>query len=206
MSFPNWCVSEQAVAERSYRGYINNVHYVNPALWDYAWRSSYTDKKPAVGNLPCGFQTLSPYMTASRGHSHSEGGLQRDMFYGLAGFRPDVKRKLAETGLLMPTLVMAFRRGRVDSDAQYLSADGNPFAFVGDEQYFGPGERIPTRSVHRGAEIIAITNAITMQDIPPLISFVACFAHNGAWYSAPGFVTCTMLKPGEARGPGTKKP
>jgi len=202
MSFPNWCVSEQAVAERSYRGYINNVHYVNPALWDYAWRSSYTDKKPAVGNLPCGFQTLSPYMTASRGHSHSEGGLQRDMFYGLAGFRPDVKRKLAETGLLMPTLVMAFRRGRVDSDAQYLSADGNPFAFVGDEQYFGPGERIPTRSVHRGAEIIAIT----MQDIPPLISFVACFAHNGAWYSAPGFVTCTMLKPGEARGPGTKKP
>ena len=303
MSWSNWCVSEQAPAERSHQAYRNNVLCLNPALWDYAWRSSYQDRKPATGSLPCGFQTMSPYMIASRGHSHSEGGLMRDIWYGLAALRPEVKQRLIATGHLMPTMQMVFRRARVDSDAEYLSAAGNPFAFLGDEQYLGPGEKaLPRSRPHRGVEMIRMANAITVETLPPLvqltvshdgfpasavmsttpgaiarrmpadlaagaaitvsasdsvdlnrrpltftwavlygpaesvtlkadgaqaqISFkpipaftiadgdltldcktmvVACWAHNGAWYSAPAFITCTMLTPDDAKGPGPRK-
>jgi len=52
------------------------------------------------------YPTNTPYLIASQGSSGSDQPFMRAIPFTLAAFRPEVKKKLVETGLLMPTIQM----------------------------------------------------------------------------------------------------
>jgi hypothetical protein len=73
----------------------------------------------------------TPYLLVSQGSSTSDLPFVRAAVYTLAAFRPETKKRLAEAGLLMPTLQMLFRwcATNVVSEADYLSGKAHPTAF-----------------------------------------------------------------------------
>ena len=75
-------------------------------------------------------------------------------FYTLAAFHPEVKQRLEESGLLMPTIQMIFRRSRVASDAEYLSGRAHPSVFG--------------NSANRSA-METMARGIELGDIPPMV-------------------------------------
>ena len=60
--------------------------------------------------LPSDLSPNTPYLIASQGSSGSDQPFMRAIPYTLAAFRPEVKRKLIDNGLLMPTLQMILRQ------------------------------------------------------------------------------------------------
>lgn len=137
--------------------------------------SAYTANRyswyPGVGmlrddpNLPSGCRDrsfmLTPVVGTSEGRSGSDQKFLREMFAGLAAFRPEVKAKLRETGMLMPVLQYAMRRIRVESDADYLTALAHPSAFR------------PSGSQYDDiiiVKMIQFVQTITLEVLPPFAS------------------------------------
>ena len=108
----------QADASRGYGHYTHNIHYWHPCHLDH----------PAARDY---YHAMTPTISSSQGSSGSEMLEVKKWIIALAAFRPLVKQRLKDAGLLMPTLQMIARRVRVATDAAYLTAAAHPSVFGG---------------------------------------------------------------------------
>ncbi|MSQ94107.1 MAG: hypothetical protein EXR98_06070 [Gemmataceae bacterium] len=79
------------------------------------------------------YPTNTPYLLISQGSSGSDQPFMRMMPYVLAAFSPEVKKKLIETGTLMPTIQMLFRstNKHLKDPKEYLTGKAHPSVFEG---------------------------------------------------------------------------
>lgn len=77
----------------------------------------------------------TPYMIISQGSSGSDRVFMNAVAATLAAFRPEVKAKLKQTGLLMPAVQMIFRRSnkQVSKEEDYLTGKAHPSVFDGEQ-------------------------------------------------------------------------
>jgi hypothetical protein len=104
-----------------------------------------------------GHEDFYPFQSAaifaSQGSSYSEMEEVRKFLFSLAAMRSDVRARLHETGLLVPTLQMLHRRSRAGSDAGYLMPAAHPSAFADSTNEIAMIER---------------AHALTASALPPL--------------------------------------
>jgi len=143
-------MSPRAVAmiQRQYR---NGHLYVYPEHRDHDpgrnGRGGYGDLFPA--NVP--------YLITSQGSSGSDRPFVEAVAFTLAAFRPEVKKRLIETGLLMPTVQMIFRscnRG-ANHRKDYLTGKAHPTAFEGSDV--------------DAAAMVRLAHEIRSETIPPIV-------------------------------------
>jgi hypothetical protein len=102
------------------------------------------------------FPTNTPYLVISQGSSGSDQPFLRAIASTLAAFRPEVKRKLAEAGMLMPAIQMLLRATsrRLEEPGDYLTGRAHPTVFRGSD--LDPGAMV------EGAR------RITLSSLPPI--------------------------------------
>jgi len=134
-----------------YRQYRRSHLYIYPEHRDHDpgrnGRGGYGDLFPA--NVP--------YLITSQGSSGSDRPFIEAVAFTLAAFRPDVKKRLVETGLLMPTVQMILRAcgKNVAYPADYLTGKAHPTVFAG-------GNVDPLA-------MVKMAHAMTADAIPPMI-------------------------------------
>ncbi len=137
--------TSQSSAMALYNQYRSTSHYWYPNVSDYQLDN------------PADYDERF-YMFAYAGETYGKSGTDRakvnSSFYTLAAFRPDVKAKLIEKGLLMPTLQMIYRRARVMTDADYLTPEAHPSAFS---------------TIDKNLEMAQLANSIQLATIPPMV-------------------------------------
>ncbi|MCE9530532.1 MAG: hypothetical protein K8T89_05285 [Planctomycetes bacterium] len=103
------------------------------------------------------YPTNTPYMLVSQGSSGSDQPFMRAVPYTLAAFRPDVKQKLIESGLLMPTLQMILRstNKHLTDPKEYLTGKAHPTVFEG--------------SSVEPVKMVKLAHEITTETIPPMV-------------------------------------
>jgi len=105
------------------------------------------------------FHFNAAYSNTTVGSSGSEMDEVARTFVAWAAFKPDVKMRLVERGLLAPVTQMLLRRNRVQTDAQYLT---------GAAHTSGMSDIPADLAERRYLELAQAANAITVNDIPPL--------------------------------------
>jgi hypothetical protein len=111
--------------------YAKNNLYIYPEHHDHdpGRNASGPGDDEGYGDL---FPTNTPYLIISQGSSFSDQPFMRALPYVLAAFRPDVKAKLADNGMLMPAVQMIFRASNKHlKDGEYLTAKAHPSVFEG---------------------------------------------------------------------------
>ena len=108
--------------------YLGNNIYIYPEHRDHD--PGHNGRGDGFGDL---YPTNTPYLIISQGSSGSDQPFMRAIPFTLAAFRPDVKKKLTETGLLMPTLQMIFRstNKQLKDPKEYLTGLAHPTVFEG---------------------------------------------------------------------------
>jgi hypothetical protein len=103
------------------------------------------------------FPTNTPYLITSQGSSGSDQPFMRALPFTLAAFRPEVKKKLIEAGLLMPTVQMILRASNrhLKEPAEYLTGKAHPSVFEG--------------SWVDDLKMIQQAHDIRLEDIPPMV-------------------------------------
>jgi hypothetical protein len=109
--------------------YTRNNIYIYP---------EHRDHDPGHNGAPDGFGDLypanTPFLIISQGSSGSDQPFMKAIPFTLAAFRPEVKKKLVETGLLMPVVQMVFRwcnKHLEDPAKDYLTSKAHPTVFEG---------------------------------------------------------------------------
>jgi hypothetical protein len=99
----------------------------------------------------------TPYLIGSQGSSGTDQPFMRAVPFTLAAFRPEVKKKLIETGLLMPTVQMIFRSSNkhLKSPEEYLTGKAHPTIFEG--------------SWVDAEKMVKAAHDITLEKIPPMV-------------------------------------
>jgi len=110
-----------------YQQYRRNNIYMYPAHHDH---HPGRNGKPFYGDL---LPANTPYLIISQGSSGSDQPFMRAVPLTLAAFRPEVKQKLIETGLLMPTVQYIFRacNKHLTDPKEYLTGKAHPAVFEG---------------------------------------------------------------------------
>jgi hypothetical protein len=111
-----------------YKQYRANNLYIYPEHRDHDPGHNGPDE--GFGDL---YPTNTPYLLISQGSSGSDQPFLRAVPFTLAAIRPEVKKKLIEAGLLMPTVQMLIRntnRHLRTVDA-YITAQAHPTVFEG---------------------------------------------------------------------------
>ncbi len=121
-----------------YEQYVGNNLYVYPEHLDHdPGRGSVQGPIGGEGFAGFGdlFPTNSPYLIISQGSSYSDQPFLKALTLVLAAFRPETKKKLIETGLLMPTIQRILRTTgkQIRSPDDYLTALAHPTAFDGSQ-------------------------------------------------------------------------
>lgn len=108
--------------------YTKNNLYIYPEHKDYDPGRNGTND--GYGDL---YPTNTPYLLISQGSSYTDQPFMQAIPLALAAFRPEVKKKLVETGLLMPTIQQIFRQSNkhLKSPAEYLTGKAHPPVFDG---------------------------------------------------------------------------
>jgi hypothetical protein len=111
------------------------AQYVRNNLYIYPEHQDHDPGHNGVGGYGDLYPTNTPYLITSQGSSGSDQVFMRALPYVLAAFRPEVKRKLRETGLLMPVIQMILRstNKRLSNSNEYLTGKAHPTVFRGDE-------------------------------------------------------------------------
>jgi hypothetical protein len=154
-----------------YQEYRNNNFYIYPAHHDH---HPGHNGKPFYGDV---YAANCPYLITSQGSSGSDQPFMRAIPYTLAAFRPEVKKKLIETGLLMPTLQMVFRstNKHLKEPKEYLTGKAHPPVFDG--------------SWVNDLKMVQTAHEITLENIPPMIQLKVVeedAAAEGKDYFEPG--------------------
>jgi hypothetical protein len=119
-----------------YNQYTKNNLYIYPEHRDHdpGHNGIYL---PAAGPRDEGYGDLyptnTPYLMISQGSSGSDQPFMRMLPLVLASFRPEVKQKLTDTGLLMPTIQMLMRstNKHLKDPKEYLTGKAHPTVFEG---------------------------------------------------------------------------
>ena len=128
------------------------------------------------------FPTNSPYLIASKGSSGSDRKYMNAVAQTLAAFRPDVKKKLVETGFLMPTIQMILRYSAAGSWQDYLTGKVHPVA----------GIRVDN------LKMIEMAHELQIDEIPPLVQLKVIEEDeplNGEDFFSPGQINKTCRHP-----------
>jgi len=136
-----------------YAQYRYSNLYVYPEHRDYD--PGHNGRPAGYGDL---YPTNTPYLVISQGSSGSDRVFVRAFIKTLASFHPDVKKKMHNTGLLMPTLQMIFRAGNknIQHMKEYLTGKAHPTVF--DGKNVDP------------VKMAQLASRIRLNDIPPQIS------------------------------------
>jgi hypothetical protein len=137
-----------ALLHKQYRGH--NL-YIYPEHRDHDPGHNGPDE--GFGDL---YPTNTPYLLISQGSSGSDQPFMRALPYTLAAFRPDVKKKLVEVGLLMPAVQMIFRASNkhLKGPNEYLTGKAHPTVFEG--AWVDP------------LKMVKMAHGIELKTIPPL--------------------------------------
>ncbi len=134
-----------------YRQYTHNNLYMYPAHFDY--------KPSRIGSPGWGdvYPTNTPYLITSLGSSGTDQPFMRAVAFTLAAFRPEVKKKLIDTGLLMPTIQLILRstNKHLKSADEYLTGKAHPAVFEG--------------AWVDDLKMVNLAHAITTETIPPMV-------------------------------------
>ena len=143
-----YCVRQLLVI--AYLQYTGNNLYVYPEHADH-------DADGKGDLLP----TNTPYMIISQGSSGSDKAFIRAVGYALAGFHPEVKKRLVKSGLLMPTVQMIFRMSNfnISGKQEYLSGKAHPTVFQGKDVDL--------------VKMIEAAHGIKADEIPPMVQLKA---------------------------------
>jgi hypothetical protein len=135
-----------------YRQYRANNVYIYPEHRDHD--PGHNGKGDGYGDL---YPANSPYLITSQGSSGSDQPFMQALPVTLAAFRPDVKTKLIQTGLLMPTIQMIFRTSNrhLAKPEEYLTGKAHPSVFE--------GSWVDSLRMARTA------HDILLDDIPPMV-------------------------------------
>jgi hypothetical protein len=130
--------------------YVRNNLYIYPEHRDH---DPGHNGNEGYGDL---FPANTPYLIISQGSSGSDQPFMRAMPYVLAAFRPEVKKKLVETGMLMPVIQMIFRstNRHLQNSRDYLSGKAHPTVFKGSDV--------------DALAMVEMAHKITLADIPPI--------------------------------------
>lgn len=130
--------------------------YARNNLYIYPEHRDHDPGHNGVGGYGDLFPTNTPYLIASQGSSGSDQAFMRVLPFVLAAFRPEVKRKLIQSGLLMPTIQMILRitNSHLRSSAEYLTGKAHPSVFLG-------------RDVN-AKKMVEMAHGISLSTIPPI--------------------------------------
>ena len=143
-------VSSQGVS-LLFSQYTGNNIYIYPEHQDY---------DPGHNGVGGGYGDLypinTPYLIISQGSSGTDQPFMRAIPYTLAAFRPEVKQKLKESGLLMPTMQMLLRisNNGIANDDDYLSGKAHPPVFQGNAV--------------NARKMVDLAHGITLSNLPPI--------------------------------------
>ncbi len=135
-----------------YEQYTKNNLYIYPEHRDHdPGHNGFGD---GYGDL---YPTNTPYLIASQGSSGSDQPFMRAVPTTLAAFRPDVKKRLIETGMLMPTLQYVFRLSnkQLKSPEEYLTGKAHPTVFEGSNV--------------DDLKMIQLAHELTLETLPPMV-------------------------------------
>ena len=109
-----------------------SAQYVNSHIYVYPEHRDHDPDDSGFGDV---FPANTPYLIISQGSSGSDRVFLGALACTLAAFRPEVKRKLAESGTLMSTLQMIFRscNKSVVTPDDYLTGKAHPTVFAGEQ-------------------------------------------------------------------------
>ena len=132
-----------------YKG--NNV-YIYPEHRDHD--PGHNGHGDGYGDL---YPTNTPYLLISQGSSGSDQPFMRAIPFTLAAFRPEVKKKLVESGLLIPTVQMILRstNKQLTNPKDYLTGKAHPTVFEG--------------SWVDALKMVKLAHEITAETIPPMV-------------------------------------
>ncbi|MFB3892361.1 MAG: hypothetical protein ACE15C_10105 [Phycisphaerae bacterium] len=113
-----------------YEQYIHNNVYIYPEHVDHDPGHNGAAPLKGYGDL---YPTNTPYLFTSQGSSGTDQPFMRAIPNTLAAFRPEVKKKLAQAGILMPTIQMLLRftAKNVATPDDYLTGKAHPTVFEG---------------------------------------------------------------------------
>ena len=148
--------SRQAMYSRAaaillYRQYLSNHLYIYPEHRDH---DPGRNGRGGYGDL---FPANFPYLITSQGSSGSDQRFMEAVAFTLAAFKPETKKRLISTGLLMPTVQMILRscmRG-ADGRGDYLTGRAHPSVFNGKDI--------------DAMAIVRMAHAMDPNEIPPMI-------------------------------------
>jgi hypothetical protein len=111
------------------------TQYIRNNLYIYPEHQDHDPGNNGIGGYGDLFPTNTPYLIASQGSSGSDQPFMRAMPYVLAAFRPEVKKKLIQSGTLMPTIQMILRitGKQLSTREEYLTGKAHPSAFRGSD-------------------------------------------------------------------------
>ena len=157
------------------------THYAKNNLYIYP---EHRDHDPGHNGVGDGYGDLyptnTPFLLISQGSSGSDQPFMRAMPFVLAAFRPEVKKKLVESGLLYPTVQMIFRstNRHLKKPDDYFTGKAHPTVFEGSW-------------VHPLA-MVKKAHAILADEIPPLVKLRVVEedeAVNGKDYFEPAYLS-----------------
>jgi hypothetical protein len=132
--------------------YLKNNLYIYPEHLDHD--PGHNGVGGGYGDL---FPTNTPYLLTSQGSSYTDQPFLKAVVLTLAAFRPEVKKKLVETGLLMPTVQMILRstNRHLKRPEEYFTGQAHPTAF--DGSWVDP------------LKMAKLAHDIRLDTIPPLV-------------------------------------
>jgi len=134
-----------------WRQYTGNHLYIYPEHRDH---DPGRNGRGGHGDL---FPANTPYVIISQGSSGSDQAFVQAVAFTLAAFRPEVKKTLVETNLLMPTIQKILRRSMADARKRtdYLTGRAHPTVF--------DGRKLDT------LRMVELAHALEPNAIPPMV-------------------------------------
>ena len=133
--------------------YTGNQIYVYPEHRDHDPGRNGRDGQGHGDVYPCN----TPYLIISQGSSGSDRVFLNAIAATMAAFQPEVKTKLVQTGLLMPTVQQILRRSMktLDNPEDYFTGKAHPTVF--------DGEKLDI------VRMVTIAHEMTVDTIPPIV-------------------------------------
>jgi hypothetical protein len=129
----NWRSQARFALTRPNGASMLSLHYLRNHLYFYPEHKDHDSGRNGKKGGGHGdvFPANTPYLVISQGSSGSDRPFMDAFAAMLAALRPETKKALARTPLLMPTLQQVFRRSNrnVESDEDYFSGQAHPSVF-----------------------------------------------------------------------------
>jgi hypothetical protein len=134
------------------------TQYVRNNLYIYPEHRDHDPGNYGIGGYGDLLPTNTPYLIASQGSSGSDQSFMKAIPYVLAAFRPEVKKKLIQAGMLMPAIQMILRitGKQLSGPEEYLTGKAHPSVFRGSDV-----------DVKR---MVEMAHEITLSTIPPMVA------------------------------------